>query len=91
MKTVYRKVNVSLEENLLNEIDDFCDRHGMSRSGFLSLAARDRLGADTARESLRSTSELLKSASENLDLSKLDESERRAFDAMSLLSSFFEK
>lgn len=38
------RVNVTFYEDVLEEIDRFAQRHGMTRSGFLTNAAREKIG-----------------------------------------------
>jgi uncharacterized protein (DUF1778 family) len=37
------RINISVPEEALLEIDEYAERHGMSRSGFLVSAARERI------------------------------------------------
>jgi hypothetical protein len=34
------RINITLPENILHEIDDYAETHGLTRSGFLAKAAR---------------------------------------------------
>jgi len=43
------RINITVEENLLEEIDDAAARVGISRSAFIAEAARDKLHSDTVR------------------------------------------
>ena len=43
-----RRVNISLDYGLLQAIDDEAKRRGMTRSAFLSSAARNEIQAATA-------------------------------------------
>ncbi|HOT30310.1 MAG TPA: type II toxin-antitoxin system HicB family antitoxin [Candidatus Ozemobacteraceae bacterium] len=40
-----KRINITIPENLLHEIDSFVQKHGLSRSSFLSRAARTALKA----------------------------------------------
>lgn len=40
-----KRVNISIPENLLHEIDSFAKKQGLSRSGFLAQAAKDSFKA----------------------------------------------
>ena len=46
-KVPSKRVNVMLPEDLLQAIDADAKKHGLSRSSFLAVAARDRLGMET--------------------------------------------
>ena len=47
VKVRSKRVNVMLPEDLLRAIDADAKKHGLSRSSFLAVAARDRLGMET--------------------------------------------
>lgn len=42
------RINVSLPEDLLHEIDDYAKRHGQTRSGFFARAAQKVMGINAA-------------------------------------------
>ena len=42
----YVKINITLPEDLLNEINGYVEDHGMTRSGFLAAVVRDRFKAE---------------------------------------------
>jgi predicted RNase H-like HicB family nuclease len=47
------RINITVEENLLEEIDDAAASVGISRSAFIAEAARDKLRGDTIRVAQR--------------------------------------
>ena len=47
------RINITVEENLLEEIDDTAASVGISRSAFIAEAARDKLHSDTVRVAQR--------------------------------------
>jgi len=57
------RVNISIGERLLKQMDEAAERRGMTRSGFIAEAARAALERDTAKPGWRGAAELDAAAS----------------------------
>lgn len=82
-----KKINVSLDEELLQRIDDYARSHYMSRSGFLTYAASQILLADKVQRSLDELNSLMKrlyqKAAETSDFS-LSEKDAKEFEQIEM-------
>lgn len=88
-KTVRR--NLIIDENLLSEAAAASKRIGIPVNAFIAQAIRDKLDSEKAADTLRAATDMLEGALKNGDISNLDETERRAADALLLLGGFFKK
>lgn len=58
------KLQISMEDELLARVDDYADRHYMTRSGFLALAATQLLLQDEVQKSIRTMALAFKTIAE---------------------------
>lgn len=75
------KVQISIDENLLNRIDAYSDDNFMTRSGFITMASTQVLDADEIRKNVRSVAKSLRTIADNgyvtpEQLANLEEYER---------------
>lgn len=84
------RIQISLKEDLLEKIDQYCDDIGMTRSGFFTLCAKDRLNADSTIETVRSLSGVLEDAVSKSDRPLTDE-EKSMYESLKAFSSFLTK
>lgn len=93
-----KKINVSIDEKLLQKIDDYADSHYMSRSAFFTYASSQILLTDQVYSTLDSLNSVIKemhirmSSDPNYVASEEDAKELEQFDMMlKMLSGEYNK
>ena len=66
------KINVSINDDLLKQIDSYAEQHFMSRSGLISFAMSQFFLADQLPKAFSELSEQLRALSAKADLSDAD-------------------
>ena len=77
------KINITLDENLLNDVDDYCDENYMSRSALISMSLVQVINQQKIIDSLRDASIAIKKASE---VGHIDEETRKTLEDFQALS-----
>jgi metal-responsive CopG/Arc/MetJ family transcriptional regulator len=79
------KVGITLDDKLLQRIDDYADENYMSRSGLISLAATQFLNAADVSRAVRDLSLAMQKIAETGDI---DEETKRQLDDFSRAAKF---
>ena len=82
------KVNITIDDALLSEIDDYCDKNFLNRSGLFSQAVVAVLNQQKMIDSISTLSVALKTAVEK---GSVDEDTRRQIESFEALSRLFVK
>lgn len=81
------KVNVTIEEALLERIDQYADENFMTRSGLVQLAVSQFLSAAEVSKALVDMSAALKAIAARGELSAEDKRQLDAFEQLALMLS----
>lgn len=80
------KVQITLEEDLLNQVDDYCDKNYMNRSWLISQSLVKVLNEQKVIDSLANISVSIRSVAET---GVLDEDTKREFEKFEALCKIF--
>lgn len=78
------KVTITLDNELMNRVDDYAEKNYMSRSGFLSLCATQYLNNAQAVEAVKT---LALTMSKIADSNKVDEETKKELDDFTRLAN----
>ena len=76
-------INITIDENLLNEVDDYCDKNYLNRSSMISTSLVQVINQQKVIDSLRDASIAIRKASE---VGHIDEETRRTLEDFQALS-----
>lgn len=79
------KLQVSLDDDLVNRIDSYADSHYMSRSGLITLSMQQFLLAEETKNVLRSMDSTLNRIA---DMGKIDEESKRQLEELARFCKF---
>lgn len=80
------KVQITMEEDLLNQVDDYCDKNYMNRSWLISQALVEVLNKQKIIDSLANISVSIRQVTES---GELDDDTRREFEKFEALCKIF--
>ena len=77
------KINITIDENLLNDVDDYCDKNYLNRSALISTSLIQVINQQKIIDSLRDASIAIKKASE---VGHIDDETRKTLEEFQALS-----
>jgi len=77
------KINITIDENLLNDVDDYCDKNYLNRSALISTSLIQVINQQKIIDSLRDASIAIKKASE---VGHIDDDTRKTLEEFQALS-----
>jgi metal-responsive CopG/Arc/MetJ family transcriptional regulator len=80
------KVQISVDRDVLDRIDDYCNQHYMSRSGFLAFSASQVISSEETVKLLKQMNGLLSRVAET---GKMDDQTRADLDKLSRVVALF--
>lgn len=81
------KINITLSDDLLKKVDIYADEHYMTRSGFFSMCAVEKIQADEIVQSIHLMTKCFKKIS---DSGFVDEETQKELDKLISISELFD-
>ena len=82
------KINITIDENLLNDVDDYCDRNYLNRSALFSQSVLKTINEQKVIDSIKDVSSAVKTA---VIKGAIDEDTQKKLEAFEALSSIYIK
>lgn len=82
------KINITLSDDLLAKVDAYADEHYMTRSGFFSMVATDKIQSNDLIKAVNQMSVCIQQIAQN---GSLDDKSQKELNDLIVLSDFFKK